>query len=127
MEEIEIEYAGEKKKAQFQRPTHKHTREMRRSVMPLYQDIRKMQKQLEADDENLDVQKYFELSDKVNDSMKIILLDLHNKEVIKTMADFEKVAEEDLQALYDWLRQKTGATRNEGQERFLSNSGSAQK
>jgi hypothetical protein len=127
METIEIECDGKRVSAQFMRPTHKHTREMRKSVLPLYQDIKKMQKQLEAEDDNLDISKYLELSDKVNDSMKAILLDLHDKAVISKMEDFECVAEEDIQVLYDWLRKKTGATRSEEQERFLSNSGSAPK
>ena len=119
MEELKIEMDGKDQVLRLQRPTHKHTRDMRKSVMPLYKDIRAMQAQLEKEDENLDVNKYLELSEQTNGAMQDIILELHDKTLLKTRADFDRVAEEDIQKLYDWLRSKSGVTRSAEQERFL--------
>jgi len=106
MEELKVEYEGKPVSLRFQNPTRKHKQDYLNKVLPMSKEAKKVQEKIDSED--FEPESFFKVQSDLDNLRHALLLDLHDKSILKTLSDFDKIAAKDLERMYAWLNDAFG-------------------
>lgn len=107
MEELKLEFDLKPMTFRFNNPTRAQKNKYLQSILPLVKQSKEIQKKIDSD-QDFEESEFFNIQTTLDNARHALLLELNDRNILKTTSDFDKFAVKDLEKLYAWLQDAMG-------------------